>query len=211
MSLAREIVARFAKFLWKFFSELVDLPRPPPATVWAGGIDLERFMEAILSRHSVREFKSGEISDDTLKLLVHAGLAAPSAMHSSPCHFIVVSDRKLLDGVAKIHPYAQMSLEASAGILVCGEPSREAEGFRYLFDQNCAAATENILVAVSSLKLGAVWVSVHPDKSHVEKFSQYFGLPDGIVPFAWLPIGIPHTPPAVDDRFDASRMHRNGW
>jgi nitroreductase len=166
-------------------------------------------MDAILSRHSVRNFRKGEISRDALEGFVHAGLSAPSAMHSSPWHFVIVTQRDRLDGVSKIHPYAQMSLEASAGILVCGDPEKEVlDGF---FDQNCAAATENILIAISAAGLGAVWVGVHPNESHEKNFSKYFNLPENIVPFAWIPIGFPKSPAKPDDRFDASRVHHNSW
>jgi nitroreductase len=167
------------------------------------------YMEAILSRHSVRDFKPGEIPMETLIKIVHAAMAAPSAMHSAPWHFVVVTERERLNGVAKIHPYARMSLEAAAGILVCGEPSREVLG--EFFAQNCAAATENILVAVCDMHLGAVWVGLYPNESHVEKFSAYFELPEGITPFAWIPIGHLKTQQKVDNRLDGSRIHYNIW
>jgi nitroreductase len=166
-------------------------------------------MEAILMRHSVRDFKGGEISKDTLTKILHAGMSAPSAMHSAPWHFIAVTERDRLDGVSSIHPYAQMSLKASAGILVCGDPGKEILG--HFFDQDCAAAVENILIAATSLGLGAVWVGVHPDKSHTAKFRQYFNIPANIIPFAWVPIGYPQSPAQPDDRFDSSRVHSNAW
>ncbi|MDR1413359.1 MAG: nitroreductase family protein [Puniceicoccales bacterium] len=166
-------------------------------------------MDAILSRHSVRDFKEGEIERRTLEKLIHAGMSAPSAMHSSPWHFIAVTSRERLDGVADIHPYANMSLKASAGILICGEPGRET--LREFFEQNCAAAVENILVAATDLGLGAVWVGVYPNKTNVEKFSKYFQLPENIVPFAWVPMGHVGSSAKPDNRFDSSRVHFNVW
>ncbi|MDR1433360.1 MAG: nitroreductase family protein [Puniceicoccales bacterium] len=166
-------------------------------------------MDAILARHSVREFVGGKISDETLEKLVHAGMSAPSAMHSAPWHFVVVTDRDRLNGVSGVHPYAAMSLQASAGILVCGEP--DSEILKEFFDQNCAAAVENILIAVSDLGLGAVWVGVYPNKTHCENFTKYFQLPENIAPFAWIPIGYPKNPAKQDNRLDLSRVHRNVW
>jgi nitroreductase len=166
-------------------------------------------MEAILSRHSVRDFKPGHISGDILKKLVHAGMSAPSAMHSTPGHFVVVTEREKLDGVAKIHPYASMSLQASTGILVCGEPGKES--LKEFFDQNCAAIVENILIAVSDLGLGAVWVGLYPNKSHIENFRNYFQLPAHIVPFTWIPIGHLKSPAKPDNRLDSSKVHYNVW
>ena len=52
-------------------------------------------MEAILSRHSVRNFTDESVSEDQLIKLVHAGMSAPSAMNSRPWHFIIVNRLKL--------------------------------------------------------------------------------------------------------------------
>jgi hypothetical protein len=46
-------------------------------------------------------------------------------MHSALWHFVVVIEREQLDGVAKIHASTRMSLQASPGFLVCGEPWKE--------------------------------------------------------------------------------------
>ena len=59
-------------------------------------------MQAILSRHSDRNFTDESSSEDKLIQLVHAGISAPSAMNSLPWHFIIVNDRKVLDGVSDI-------------------------------------------------------------------------------------------------------------
>jgi nitroreductase len=166
-------------------------------------------MDTILRRHSVRSFVGGEISDDTLEKILHGAMAAPSAMHSSPWHFIAVTDRKQLDGVARIHPYAQMSSEASAGILVCGERGSGIAG--EFFEQSCAAATENILLAATDLGLGSVWVGLYPNVDHVKNFSAYFKLPKNVAPFAWVPLGFPASQLEVDNRFDPSRVHRETW
>lgn len=166
-------------------------------------------MEAILSRHSVRRYSDKEIPESQLMEILHAGMSAPSAMGSRPWHFILVTDRERLDGVAGIHPYAQMSRQASAGILVCGEPSKET--FEMYFQQNCSAAVENILIAVSSFGLGAVWVGLYPNATHVKIFKEYFKLPEGIEPFAWVPIGHLLEPARPDNRLDLTMVHRNIW
>ena len=166
-------------------------------------------MKAILSRHSVRRYSDKEIPESQLMEILHAGMSALSAMGSRPWHFILVTDRERLEGVAEIHPYAQMSKQASAGILVCGEPSKET--FEMYFQQNCSAAVENILIAVSSFGLGSVWVGWYPNATHVKNFKEYFKLPEGIEPFAWVPIGHLLEPARPDNRLDLTMVHRNIW
>jgi nitroreductase len=144
-----------------------------------------------------------------IEKLMHAAMSAPSAMGARPWHFIAVSDRSMLDAMAKIHPYAQMLASAQCAIVVCGDSA--AEIFPDFFQQNCAAATENILIAATDLGLGSVWVGLYPNERYRRDFKKMFKLPDSIEPFALVPLGFPNHAPAPSNRFDASRVHLNGW
>jgi nitroreductase len=166
-------------------------------------------MDAILKRHSVRNYSAERINDSIIEKIVHAGMAAPSAMGSKPWHFVVISERDKLDAVSKIHPYAQMLPQAQCGILICGDTG--AEVLPEFFQQNCAAATENILIAATDLGLGAVWVGLYPTEKYRRDFKNLFGLPDGVEPFALVPIGVPADPLKPSSRLDSSRIHRNNW
>jgi hypothetical protein len=104
--------------------------------------------------------------------------------------------------MAKIHPSANMSLQASAGILVCSELGKEI--FKEFFDRNCAAAAVNILIAASNLGLGAIEIDLYPNKSHIENFRNYFQLPMQIIPFTWIPRGHPKNPTKSNNRLDSS-------
>jgi nitroreductase len=166
-------------------------------------------MDAILKRHSVRSYSAEQIDNGTIEKIVHAAMSAPSAMGSRPWHFIVISGRDALNAIAKIHPYSQMLTVAQRAILVCGDVS--AEILPDFFQQNCAAATENILVAATDLGLGSVWVGLYPNEKYRRDFKKMFNLPDNIEPFALVPLGFPNHPLAPSNRFDASRVHLNAW
>jgi nitroreductase len=168
-----------------------------------------RPMDAILKRHSVRSYSPESIDDTIIEKIVHAGMAAPSAMGSKPWHFVVISDRGKMDAIMHIHPYAQMLSQAQRAILVCGDIN--AEILPDFFQQDCAAATENILIAATSLGLGSVWVGLYPNANYRRDFKKLFNLPDGVEPFALVPLGFPNHALEPSDRFDASRVHANGW
>ncbi len=170
---------------------------------------LIRIMDAILKRHSVRTYTDKPISDDIIEQLLHAGLSAPSAMHSSPWHLVVITDNDKMTAITKIHPYSHMMLQAQCAILVCGDQS--AEIFPEYFQQNCAAATENILIAATDLGLGSVWVGLYPNEQYRTNFKQLFNLPENIEPFALIPLGYPSQPAKASNRLDSSRIHRNDW
>lgn len=161
-------------------------------------------IEAIFSRRSIRKFTIESISDEHVETILKAAMFAPSARNTQPWYFIVTKERKRLDELAKLHPYAKMLNSATLAILVCGslqiEPSEN-----YLF-QNCSAATQNILLAAHELGLGAVWLGIQPRKDRINKMIDFFHLPDYIIPISLIGIGHPNEIKEAPDRFKQERI-----
>ena len=166
-------------------------------------------IEVILTRRSIRQFTDKPVGDDLVEQLLRAAMSAPSAGNQQPWQFVVVTDREVLDSIPEIHPHASMTRMAALGILVCGDLSREVH--KGYWPQDCAAAVQNLLVAANALGLGAVWTGIYPVAERVPKFRAKFGLPEEIIPMAWIPIGWPAECKDPADRYDAGRVHRNGW
>lgn len=166
-------------------------------------------MEALRGRRSIRRYTAEPVPEALTVEILQAAMSAPSAGNEQPWHFVVITDRRLLGEIPRIHPYAQMSKEAAVAILVCGDLHRDRlDGF---WVQDCSAATENILVAAHARGLGAVWVGIYPREERVVAFRRLLGIPEHVVPFALVPMGHPaeQKPPA--DRYDPERVHQNSW
>jgi nitroreductase len=166
-------------------------------------------MKAIRTRRSIRRFTSEPVSDDALKALLEAAMSAPSAGNQQPWEFIVIKDRAVLDDIPGVHPHAQMCQQAQAAILVCGNLERDSH--RGFWVQDCAAATQNILIAATDMGLGSVWCGVHPREDRVSGLRNLLGLPDHIMPLALIPIGHPAEKKPPSERFDPARIHYNKW
>ena len=111
----------------------------------------------IMARTSVRSYTSQPIEEEKTDMLLHAGMAAPSACNKQPWHFIAITNREILDQIPTFSPYASMVRQAPLAIMVCGDLSKTLEGKEQEFwIQDCAAATENILLMAEGLQLGAV-------------------------------------------------------
>ena len=165
--------------------------------------------EAIMTRRSIRRYAPKQVPDRLVEDLLQAGAAAPSAGNEQPWHFVVITELKLLDEVPKFHRYAQMLKEAPLAILVCGDMTLERhEGY---WVQDCAAATQNILLAAHAKGLGAVWLGIYPREHRVSGMRQLLNIPEHVTPFALISIGYPaeEKPPA--QRYDTTRVHRNRW
>ena len=166
--------------------------------------------DAIVTRRSVRNFTDEKLGDEAVDKILEAAMLAPSAVNKQPWSFVVIDDRAILDDVPTVHPHAAFAKEAPIAILVCGE--RNAAHLPPYMDQDCSAATENILLAAHALGYGGVWCGVYPDETRVEGFRRLCRIPADVTPFALVVIGRPAKPSVGKvDRFDREKIHRNVW
>jgi len=165
--------------------------------------------EAIHGRRSIRSYTSGPVPEETVAEILKAAMAAPSAGNEQPWQFIVLDDRTILDRIPEYHPYASALRESPVGIVVCGDT--RLEKYKGFWIQDCCAAIQNLLVAAHAKGLGTVWLGVHPLEDRVRKTQQLLNLPDEVIPLAVIALGHPAEEKGPVDRFDASRIHRNGW
>ncbi len=166
-------------------------------------------LQAIKTRRSIRHYQSTPVSAEIEETLLRAAMQAPSAGNGQPWHFVVIRDRELLKAVPTFHPYGQMVPESALTILVCAEP--KASKFGDYFPQDCSAAVENILLTAHSLGLGAVWVGMYPRQERMQAIQKMIKLPEGIIPFALIPIGFPAEEVPPTDRYQADRVHHDQW
>jgi nitroreductase len=165
--------------------------------------------EALLSRRSIRKYAAEAVSEEAVRRLLEAAMAAPSAGNEQPWHFVVIRDRATLDEIPTFHEHAQMMHEAPLAILVCADD--RSKKYEIFWPQDCAAATQNLLLAAHASGLGAVWVGVYPVEGLITRLKKLLGLPPEVTPFALVAVGHPaeEKPPA--ERYDEARVHRERW
>jgi nitroreductase len=166
-------------------------------------------IEAILSRRSIRKYKSDSIPDHLVYELLKAAMSAPSASNKQPWHFVVIQDRAILDEIPNVHPYSAMLKEATLAIAVCGDPQLAAGKDWWV--QDCSAATENILIAANALGLGAVWIGVYSNDERVASIRKVLALPQHILPLSLVSVGYPAERKPRSDLYDQGRVHQNKW
>jgi len=159
----------------------------------------------IEERRSIRIFqKDKPVTKEQLKGLLEAAMLAPSACNSRPWEFIVVTKRETLDEIARIHPYAKMCETAAAAIIVVALPQTgRPQGY---FPQDCAAATQNILLKAVSLGLGACWCGVYPREERITDIRPLLKIPEPKIPFNVIAIGIPDEAPDRRGFYDENRV-----
>ncbi len=169
-------------------------------------------IENILSRCSVRDFEATAIPRETVELIMRATMAAPSAMNKQPWCILAIDEREQLDALSDALPYASMARKAPLGFVLCGDMTRCFPGIEqeyWLHD--LGAATQNLLLAAHGLGLGAVWTAVHPVAERINAVKDLLQLPEHLVPFCFIPVGVPKGSPKAKDKWAEERVRWNRW
>ena len=164
-------------------------------------------IDTIFSRRSIRSYTDEPVSEEEIKTLLEAAMAAPSASNKKPWHFVVVTERETLNRLAKAHMYGKMLNDSPLCVTVCGDTSVS----KRFWVQDCSAATENLLLAATALGLGAVWCGVHPSQERVKDISEILGIVGSIVPLNLIAIGHPAEEKEARTQYDEGRVHREKW
>ena len=167
---------------------------------------MENILDVIFSRRSIRVFKHEDVPQSVLVDLLKAGMAAPSGSNSRPYEFVAVTDKAVLKSLQSQIPHGKYN--AAAVICVLGNTAIAANesGYRY-WVQDCAAATENILIAAAGLGLGTVWIGVYPKDVEMNIVRTALNIPEDVFPLNLIYIGYPNEDKPARTQYDETRVH----
>ena len=132
-------------------------------------------------------------------------MAAPSAGNQQPWEFFVVRNPSTILELSQCSPYAGCAANAPVVLVPC----LKKEGLRFpkLGEIDLAIASENILLEITELGLGGVWLAVAPVPDRIEKANAALGIGDRLSAFALITVGYPAEERPQQDRFDSNRIH----
>ena len=166
-------------------------------------------MDALMERCSVRQFTGEPVSREDLMTLMRAAMAAPSARNQQPWEFFIIQDPARIAQLRTFSPYAGPLDTAGAAIVVCANSTRHLNlGYDL---QDCAAATQNLLIRAVELGLGTCWLGGYPVEDRLEKLQQLLDPPEEILPLWVIALGHPAKAGKVLDKFREDRLHFEQW
>lgn len=169
----------------------------------------EIVLKTIATRTSVRRYDpSKPISAERMRKLLEAAFAAPSAMNRQPWAFMVIEDKATLAKIAETNRGSRMCAQAAAAILVCGKAEDPA---RDVWKLDCAAATENILLAAHAMGLGACWNGVNLPQERQDAVREICGVPPEYIPLSLVALGYPAENPLPKEKWDDAKIHFEKW
>ncbi|MBO4569006.1 MAG: nitroreductase family protein [Candidatus Methanomethylophilaceae archaeon] len=165
-------------------------------------------VEEIFTRTSVRSFDGRPVPEEDVELMLKAAMHAPSAMNQQCWEFFVVDDVGLLQGLSRAAPYAGPVGRAPMAIVLAADKGRMKAP--KMWQQDLAAAAQNILLAAKSRGIGTVWIGIAPHPDRMAAVSGIMGLPEGLKPFCVIAVGYPFGDVVPNEgRYKPERVHRN--
>lgn len=161
-------------------------------------------MISIYHRRSVRSFQSAPVPEESLREIVRAGMAAPSAVNARPWEFYIVQDPALCEKLAAVSPYAWPAAKAPAVIVPVYHTGCKAPEYAQI---DMALCTQNMMLMADELGLGSVCLGIAPEPERMQAVHELLNLPQGQECFCLLPVGVPENAPEPRDTWDESRLH----
>ena len=163
-------------------------------------------MNEIFKRTSIRKYEDRPVEKEKIEKILRAAMAAPSAGNQQPWEFYVVTNKKMIEELSNASQYAGCAKGAPVVLVPCymSEGIKRPEYAQI----DLSIACENILLEITALGLGGVWLGIAPVKEREEKVEKIIGLnKQGLHAFALIALGYPAEEKVQQDRYDDSRIH----
>lgn len=165
--------------------------------------------ENIRNRRSIRKYSDKEIPDEYVDKLLRAAMqAAGSRMGAEPWEFIVVKDKETIKKLSELDSNTKPLKTATLAIVSIANIERVH--YERVWQQDMAAASENLLLEAANLGLGAVWLGIAPVEERMNKIREIFNLEsESLRPFNIISLGYPAEgfENKFVDKYDETRVH----
>jgi nitroreductase len=161
--------------------------------------------QLIVGRYSVRAYKPDPVPDELLQKLLEAARLAPTAANRQPFRLIVIHTAGRQEELRRLYRKEWFG-QAPLVIGVCTvleEAWVRRDGVNYGF-VDATIAMDHLILAATSHGLGTCWVAAFDPPAA----RQILGLPDGVEPVAFTPLGYPADTPGAKVRKPLTELVR---
>lgn len=165
------------------------------------------FQDLIRQRYSVRAYKPDPVPDELLAQVLEAGRLAPTAANKQPFRVIVIHTQGREAELGRIYPREWF---VQAPLILCVCTVRAEAWQRAMYDGKSHAdvdatiVMDHMVLAAADLGLGTCWIAAFNPAAARE----ILGLPEGVEPVLFTPLGFPADSPRVRERKPIAELVR---
>jgi nitroreductase len=163
------------------------------------------FAELIQKRYSVRAYRPDPVEEEKLEQVLEAARLAPTAANRQPFRLLVIQTEGRQDELGRIYHH-EWFVQAPLVIGVCAvsaEGWSRMDGKSYA-DVDATIVMDHLILAAANLGLGSCWIGAFdPDAAR-----EVLGLPEGVEPIAFTPLGYAADRPGKKTRRALSGLVR---
>jgi len=155
------------------------------------------FSKLVRERYSVRAYKPDPVPEDTLNQVLEAARLAPTAANRQPFQLIVIHTEGRQGELRRIYG-RDWFVQAPLVICACGLPQQgwtRSDGKNYA-EVDVAIVMDHLILAAADVGLGTCWIGAF----NAQATREVLGLPEGVEPIAFTPLGFPADQPRPKQR-----------
>ena len=153
---------------------------------------MNKVLENILTRRSIRSFKDEQIKDEDLEMILNAGTYAPSGMNRQSWKFTALQNKEKIQELAKVIREAlgrdeSYNMYNPVTIILVSNDKDNTNGLA-----DCSCALENIFLMANSLGIGACWINQLKticDEPEVRKLLNELEIPENHIVWGMAALG----------------------
>jgi len=154
--------------------------------------------ETVSARYSVRAYRPDAIAEDVLDRVLEAFRAAPTAANRQPIGAILLPTARYGDLLRRVYDKDWFAEQPPLVVAVCADREvgwHRRDGMAYA-DVDATIAMDHLILAATAEGLGTCWVGAFDPEAAREGL----GLPAGVEPIAFTPLGYPADTPRTKRR-----------
>ncbi|MFH1062694.1 MAG: nitroreductase [Candidatus Omnitrophota bacterium] len=154
----------------------------------------------ISTRRSIRKYAKKQISDDTLKTIINAGIWAPSGLNNQPWKFQIICNESQKNIISEFTKYS--AIIKSAQVLVCIFLDKNEMYNRDKDLMSIGACIQNMLLSSWELGIGSCWLGEILNRK--EEVCSYLSVTKDLELMAVISLGYPEAASGKGQRKDIS-------
>ncbi|MGB9936634.1 MAG: nitroreductase family protein [Methanobacterium sp.] len=162
---------------------------------------MNKVVENIKNRRSIRRYKNEQIKDEELDLILESAIYAPTGHNDQPWYFTVIQNKELInemseeckrimsdlpiEWIAKMGKAEHLHIFYNAPTVVVVSGKEDATSPIH----DCSAAIQNMMLAAESMDIGSCWIGLARFFFKNEENIKKLGIPEGYRPYHGVCLG----------------------